>query len=660
MRKPFLIESQAAIVSVVSSAYPQIVFHFDIIKKNERYGRILALPATKHGSNLAKKTSAKTIFATCAFAFVFSVFCATGYYCVSNHPLEGLRDYAVFICLLGVCFALFLALFLFLKSNSLHLAFAVQNLLSRFAAKTLPRKLRTFALNHEFATLFAVIAIAWLPCLISFFPGIVMYDTTWELFQTQGSGALTMGRDQLAETTAAFADHKPVFHAFLIGLLFDLGSALGSQTLGIFAITLFQYLAMAFAFAHLLRYCYLITGMRGVQIAGLLFFALFPVFPMYAVTPFNDCLAAAAFIVWAVYFSEAVRTRAGSLRSKKTFAAFLLWGIAAALLKKPNVYIVLACAVALALYARKSLPKIAVQGIVPAALCLVLIPAFAYPILNVVPGDKGEMLGELFQQTVTYAINHEDSLSDSDRDAIDKVIALDKAVSRYKPNTFDSAKYFYRNTETTAELMEYLAVWAKQGLSDPLCYLSTVARIQYPWVFPSETMDFYAIDYDAMKQSVATLNADYTHGKSLVVSDSLNYRAPTMLEGARTTLLESLYTLERTPVFNFLLSVALYATWIPLMLTFVATTSRKRTTSLVALAPMYASMAVLLISPIVMCRYALPVFSLIPLTYAVALSGIANDVSSTPKPTQCCEHERQPRSSAPKGAPSSFGEPAVL
>ena len=41
------------------------------------------------------------------------------------------------------------------------------------------------------------IVVAWLPYLVLFFPGVVMYDTTWELFQTQGSGALTIGREEL-------------------------------------------------------------------------------------------------------------------------------------------------------------------------------------------------------------------------------------------------------------------------------------------------------------------------------------------------------------------------------------------------------------------------------------------------------------------------------
>lgn len=134
-------------------------------------------------------------------------------------------------------------------------------------------------------------------------------------------------------------------------------------------------------------------------------------------------------------------------------------------------------------------------------------------------------------------------------------------------------------------------------------------------------MDYYNIDYEALKKSVASLNADYAHGKALIVRDSLNYQALPSLEGPRNTILGFLLKLEKTPGFNFLLSIALCATWIPLILSFIALATRKRKISLAALAPMYASMAVLFISLLVMCRYALPVFALTPLAFAIALSG---------------------------------------
>lgn len=574
-------------------------------------------------SKLIDTSSKIAVIAACALALFFALSCAVGFYCVSGHPLEGLRDYAVFFCIAAVFLALFLALFFFLKNAGMHILFVVQDAFLRFARRIAPQKLQSFACSHEFVMLSIAIVVAWLPYLVLFFPGVVMYDTTWELFQTQGSGALTMGREELegAITTAAFTDHKPLFHTLLIGALFNLGKMTGSQTLGIFLITLFQYLTMAFAFAFLLKYCHRVTGMRGVQIVGLVFLALFPVFPLYAVAPFNDCLAAAAFVVWAVHFAEATRTRADCLSSKKELFALIAWGAAAALLKKPNAYIIVACAIILAIWARKHIAAIAVQGLAPAVICLIVVPACVYPVLNVAPGDKGEMLGTFFQQTVTYALNNGDKLSDSDREAIDKIINLDKAISSYTPNTFDYAKYYYRNSETASELFDYFKKWAKEGADDPLCYLSAFAIIQYPWIYPSSTMDFYSIAYDDMRKSVATLNADYTQGKSLEVWRTLDYEAPSLFEGARDALITSLNTFEKVPGVGLLLSVALYATWIPLALTLIGVTSRKRKISLAALAPMYASMAVLFISPLVMCRYALPVFALTPLAFAIALSG---------------------------------------
>lgn len=127
-------------------------------------------------------------------------------------------------------------------------------------------------------------------------------------------------------------------------------------------------------------------------------------------------------------------------------------------------------------------------------------------------------------------------IPDSDREVIDKILDLDEAVNHYNPITFDKTKYYYRNSETTEELIDYFIIWARQGADDPLCYLSAVAHLQYPWIYPSQTMDYYNIDYEALKKSVASLNADYAHGKALIVRDSLNYQALPSLERPRNTI----------------------------------------------------------------------------------------------------------------------------
>lgn len=573
-------------------------------------------------NSLLTKESKKTSAFTYAFAAIFTLFCVTGFALVNGLSSNGESRLLSLVYLLILFGAISLSIAFFLRNEGLHILLAIQQKTSDIATRITPSRFARFAKKREMTALFVILVVLWIPYLIAFFPGIFMYDSTWQLFQTQGSGALPMGRAYPVETAAAFTDHKPLFHTLLIGILFDAGKALGSQTLGIFLITLFQYVAMALAFAYLLKECYAITKLRGVQIIGLAFFGLFPFFPMYAVSPFNDCLAAAAFTVWATMFVETVRTKGGNL-TPRTTALFLFWGIISTLMKKPNVYIIVLCSIILAIAIRKKVASVVAQGLVPAFISFLILPACIYPLLSVAPGDKGEMLGTFFQQTVTFAKVNESAISDADKAAIDKMLYFDEALGAYDRTTFDWAKYYYKNTETTSDLIDYMTVWAKQGLQDPLSYTSAFAHIQYPWVYPSQSIDFYTIDYEGMRNEIATSKAEATNGLSLQVRDSLDYRAPECLQETRTAILNFLYRIEATPGINLLFSVALYATWIPLALTLVSATSRKRILSLVALSPMYVSMAILFISPIVMSRYALPVFALIPLALAVSLNGIA-------------------------------------
>lgn len=54
---------------------------------------------------------------------------------------------------------------------------------------------------------------------------------------------------------------------------------------------------------------------------------------------------------------------------------------------------------------------------------------------------------------------------------------------------------------------------------------------------------------------------------------------------------------------------------------------------------MYASMAVLFVSPIAMCRYALPVFALTPLAFAIALSGTKQGEIPRELNAQCAKRD---------------------
>ena len=448
-----------------------------------------------------------------------------------------------------------------------------------------------------------------------------MYDSTWELFQTLGSGSLYMGRPDDTISTELISDHKPVLHAFIVGMLFRIGSTLGSQTLGIFLITLVQFICMAASFAFALLYCHRLASSLTLQLLGLLFLGVFPLFPFYSISAFNDCLALCAFLMWLIFVIESVRTRGQVLADGKFFFGMIAFATLSVFLKKPNVYIVFASLIIIALVYRKHFIHYLVQALVPSVLCLVVAPTLIYPVLHISSGDKGEMLGMLFQQTTYYSLKHEDQLSSEDKATIDKVFNLEGAQSGYNPTTFDPVKYYYQRNATTSDIIDYLALWVRQGIHDPLGYFIAAAYVQYPYVYPSMAIDFYDAPYKDMSDAVAQGNRYSSQGKTDAVNELLDYAAPNTLAGIRSATFNALVSIETVPALLPLLSIAIYATWIPLTLLYLICSTRPKRRLLLGLIPIMLSILVLTISPVVMVRYAFPVIGAIPIMSALALSN---------------------------------------
>ena len=560
------------------------------------------------------------------FAAVFGAFMAIGFTC--ENFAESSRS-----LLLAGAFASF-ALTFGLTAAALRLLVACRPALASFMASphlSAPLRLLSRARKrHPLAVPMAAIAICWLPYLVAFFPGVVTYDSTYELFQALGSGAIPAGTPELLQD-GAYTDHKPLTHVLLIGFLFRAGSALGSQTAGIFLVTLVQFLLMAFACAAVVSFLARLKVSDRLITGCLAFFCLFPFLPLYAVTVYNDCMALGFFVPWALCFAEVVRTRGAACRSVPFCAAMLLLAVAAALFKKPNMYIIVLCCLVLAIKYRKQALALVMQGISPVLVVGLLFPALVFPALNVIPGSKGEMLGTFLQQTAYFALKHDDEALDAaDKQAIERVLDVDAAKESFNPSTFDPAKYYYNTQATAGDLASYFVVWLKQGLSDPGAYLYAFFAIQHQWIYPSTTFDFYNIDYEAQIEGVADRSGRHD------IAESLNFAPPTALDERRILAEDVIVAVSEVPALNVLFTVALYATWLPLLMLFMLITRGKDATRrwIWAFIPALASMAVLFISPMMMSRYALPVVCLVPL-----LAGLASlDARADDSSLESCEN----------------------
>ncbi len=564
---------------------------------------------------MTTRYSTRTIRATFAFSILAGLLVAIGFLADNNQLYVAANTIFSFLVVFITVFAFASLIFL-----------AIIDLLSRAGVKSRAKFKKLVAnpdlsiffqwvISHSCRFAFAVLLVAWLPYLIAFFPGIMTYDTVWELFQAMGSGSLVMGREYPSAENGAFSDHKPLAHTLLIGLLFRLGSSFGSQTTGIFLITLLQYVLMAFAFARVVSYAYSVKKKTSIFVCTLVFFSFFPLFPFYAVSPFNDCVAVAFFSLWAIEFSKAVESKGDYLKNRKASVFMIVLAILASLFKKTNIYIIVLCCFVSLFFFRGNLFKGLAQLLIPACTCVILIPSVIYPALNVISGDKGEVLGTMLQQTVSYSIDHESELDVDERRTIGKMIDLDKAIQGYKATTFDYAKFYYLNSESTSELFDYLLLWAQQGLDDPLCYLRSFIMVEYPWFYPSLSIDLYGINYDATINAVAIDNSVYTNGVSLKIADSFDFFAPQELEPLRETITQAIMVLQSNTLGKIVFSTCGIEFWLPVLSLFLlgSVNPRERSLSFGSQLPCIISLFVLFLSPLVMCRYGLPVVALSPL-----------------------------------------------
>ncbi|MCQ2498127.1 MAG: DUF6020 family protein [Lachnospiraceae bacterium] len=155
-----------------------------------------------------------------------------------------------------------------------------------FGKKLVSNEKQIKGLFSKFWIYWIIIAIAWMPCFIAYFPGIYSYDGEPQLIQY---------------LSGSFDNHHPVLHTLILGWCYDFGLFLqrnGINIEGLCFYSILQLLFLSFSYAKIIEF--LIkrkTGRTTVTIVAL-FFALFPVHPIMAISTTKDTVFAAFFILF--------------------------------------------------------------------------------------------------------------------------------------------------------------------------------------------------------------------------------------------------------------------------------------------------------------------------------------------------------------------------
>ncbi|MDO4291062.1 MAG: DUF6020 family protein [Eggerthellaceae bacterium] len=446
-----------------------------------------------------------------------------------------------------------------------------------------------------------IMALFWLPWLIANYPGGTYWDTYYQIFQCYPENH-PIAIIPYAEcydntlTDAYLCDHHPILVTLIYGAFGMASDALtGNWMAGVFAFVSLQGAAHVVAFTAAVAFLRSRRCPMVLCFAAYAFFCVMPPVSTWAMCMVKDSLFGLFYIPYFLMLFEAVRTRGASLARPRAVVLFALVGLMLCLTKKQGIYVVVPTALVAAWAYREQWRPFAAQALLSAVVMCVLLPALVFPLLNVVPGGKQEVLGTLFQQTARFVTYYPNEVTDEERAAIDKVLEYDNLADQYTFDFQDEVKYRFKLDATTDDIVNYLRVWAAQGLREPECYLASLMSLAGFYVAPTSFLNIRMVTVD-------------TH-----MGDDDRYMLwnPDELDWLRCGLDEAYQAVGNVPGLDLPLLTVVYVFWLPAGLLFVMRRRRLRGGALFV--PPLVLLAFCVIAPVFDARYCVPLVDAAPL-----------------------------------------------
>ncbi len=341
---------------------------------------------------------------------------------------------------------------------------------------------------------FGFMLLCWLPVLLAVYPGFFVYDAQEEWLQVASRN---------------FTTHHPLVHVLLLGgIVCAVHKVTDSYNLGIACYMTVQMLIVSGCFTYLLVFMRRRKVAKGVRIASLVYFALFPVIVMFTLCSAKDTIFTAALLMLLLALIDLGSDSRRFFASRNQMALFVLSALAMMLFRKNGVYAFAVMALILLLYVNKkfysgktirdSHEKAQRPYLRKMALLLAIIFASYFMINSVLilalhakNEENQEILTVPIQQLArTYKFNPE-AFDPEDVAALHAVLP-EEALVLYNPKLSDPVKVHFRNNVYAANRTRYAKLWLKIGLRKPLSYINAWLMNSYGFWYPDTVIDVYS------------------------------------------------------------------------------------------------------------------------------------------------------------------------
>ena len=389
----------------------------------------------------------------------------------------------------------------------------------------------------------AAILLCWLPWLISYYPATADFDSMRQICTVLGIFPLS--------------NHDPILSSLAIGSVFKLGSSIAGDNFGLFLFVFLRAIAMALIYAYCIATLHRLGVGKTACLLVMLFYALTPVWGAYAKQPFKDTFSAALFCLFAVRTVLLVADMRKGEAQFRSYALFAASGLLVSLFRHNYFYVFVFAAIVVSVSLIRY--KAPVPGIPVLAACVVICVLFNAFVVNVLGAESGrpaEALAIPLQQTARTVRDHGTSMSEEERDGIQRLLDFDALGKVYDPVISDPVKNTIPNTVTTQDYLAYLCSWFAQGPR----YLKSYAE-----AFFAGTYGYYAFTDDGYpsggKGNCGMVIISGINTTNETFNETFDFSYVEGLHGPRVLLKTYSNWWHRTPILSLTDTIAAY-TWL--------------------------------------------------------------------------------------------------
>lgn len=511
-------------------------------------------------------------------AFLFAAFCTIGqmYGSEWSETHAALRFACVFIGTWLLFFGACLALFSMLSHREE----------GKWPGEGMLRRLYAMPYKKQFLWLYGLLLLCYVPAFLANYPGLLSFDGPMQLYQILHQHYLSAA--------------NPLLSTLLIAGTVWLGHAVfGSYNAGLALYSCLQAACVTAAFAYTL--CFMIRHRvpRLLVCVSALFFAANPFFHVFVFTTIKENLFGAALLMLFLFTVDLILAPERFFKSRALQARYVGMALLMCLLRNQGVFLMLLM-IPFAVWACR-IKKIRLCGLCLSSVALYYVLTGPLSVmLNVQHANYIDAFGIPIQQVARVMNQSPDSVTDEQKSILYEVIEPE-AFEDYNPLSADDVKSQINLTKLYEDPGRYFGVYVDIGLRHLRAYADAFLTMCYPYISPGVYCYFQPRAY---KNYFEDINEYDIHRQSLfpayqsflerMIDEGKIYRLPVL----------SLCADLAFPVWS-LLFVSAYALY------------KRRYRRLAPLVLWFAFWLSLLLGPVALSRYAVPMLMALPAIWSL-------------------------------------------